>query len=115
MKYPADNGGGVGEQVNYTYHPQGTLDTVINSTGTVYVRASDCDAAGRLDYRELGESGANFTLKEDYNYFAWTDVNGQGRLQQIKSGVPSDLDSLQDLRYAGACPERSEGMRSATC
>jgi RHS repeat-associated protein len=99
MKYPENGSGGLGEQVNYTYHPQGALDTAINSTGIIYVRASEYDASNRLDYRQLGESGGNFVLKVDYNYFAWTDANGQGRLQQIKSGIPTDLDSLQDLRF----------------
>jgi hypothetical protein len=47
----------------------------------------------------LGLSGSSPVIKVDYNYYAWTTGNGQGRLQQITSGITTDLDSLQDLRY----------------
>jgi RHS repeat-associated protein len=97
MTYPSNASGGTGEVVTYTYLPQMLLDTVIG-TGT-YVKNTDYDAAGRVDLRELGLSGSNPILKVDYNYFAWDALNGQGRLQQIMSGIVSDTDSLQDLRY----------------
>jgi hypothetical protein len=42
--------------------------------------------------------GSNI-LQMDYTYFGWSTPNGQGRLQKITTGIPSDLDLLQDLRY----------------
>jgi YD repeat-containing protein len=98
MRYPENNSGGTnGEVVNFTYLNQMLLDTV---TGTsTYVNNTDYDAAGRVDVRDLGLSSGNPVIRVDYTYFSWTDANGQGRLKQITSGIMSDTDSLQDLRY----------------
>ncbi len=38
-------------------------------------------------------------IRMDYTYFLWTDLYGQGRLEQITSGSVGAPDSLQDLRY----------------
>ena len=38
-------------------------------------------------------------LRLDYVYYPWTTLSGQGRVQQIQAGSPTDPTSLQDLRY----------------
>ena len=97
MRYPANNSSGLGETVTFTYLPQMMLDT---ATGTSpYVNNTDYDAAGRVDVRDLGLSSGNPVIRVDYTYFDWTDLYGQGRLEQITSGSVGTPDSLQDLRY----------------
>ncbi|OGO29419.1 MAG: hypothetical protein A2136_07060 [Chloroflexi bacterium RBG_16_54_11] len=95
MKYPADNLGNLGEQLLYTYHAQGWLNTAINYAGYNYVQGTSYDAAGRVQLRTLGAD----VLRTDYVYFAWTTANGQGRLKRIMTGTPGAATSLQDLRY----------------
>ncbi len=91
LKYPADDAGGLGEQLTYTYHPQSWLNS---ASGTVtYVQSTVYDAAGRVQGRTLG----NNLLVTDYTYFAWTTANGQGRLQRIVTSGTST--TFQDLRY----------------
>ena len=97
MRYPANNSSGLGETVTFTYLNQMLLDTV---TGTsTYVKNTDYDAAGRVDVRDQGLSGVDPVIRMDYTYFLWTDLYGQGRLKQITSGIITNTDSLQDLRY----------------
>jgi YD repeat-containing protein len=60
---------------------------------------TDYDAAGRADLRDLGKSGSNPLIRVDYTYYGWNVANGQGRLQQVTSGIWNNLTSLQDLRY----------------
>ncbi|HNT26358.1 MAG TPA: hypothetical protein PKM21_18470, partial [Anaerolineales bacterium] len=95
MKYPANNAGEEGEQVNYSYHPQMLLNTVGGTLGT-YVRGTDYDDAGRVQLRRMGT-----TLQVDYAYYNWTAANGVGRLQSIYSysGPENSPTSLQDLEY----------------
>ena len=93
MKYPGGNAGQIGEQVNFTYNAAAQLNSV--SGATPYVQSTTYDAAGRVDYRVLGSN----VVHQDYVYHPWTTVNGQGRVQQIKAGVPGNLTSLQDLNY----------------
>ena len=98
MKYPADNNGNLGEAVVYSYHPQMLVNNVWGTN--TYVQTSGYDAAGRVDVRLLGESSGNAILRTDYDYFAWNDSNGSGRLNQIKSDDLSPVVTpLQDLRY----------------
>ena len=97
MTYPANASGDPGEEVNFTYLKQMLVDTVIGMD--TYVKNTDYDAAGRVDVRDQGMSDSSPVIRVDYSYFDWTDLNGQGRLEQVMSGVMSDLDSLQDLRY----------------
>jgi RHS repeat-associated protein len=52
------------------------------------------DAAGRVTLRELG---TNYTLGQTYTYYPWTQQGG--RLQNLKSGIALDTDSLQNLVY----------------
>jgi YD repeat-containing protein len=52
-----------------------------------------------VDVRDLGLSSGNPVIRMDYTYWGWTDANGQGRLKQIMSGIMTNTDSLQDLRY----------------
>jgi RHS repeat-associated protein len=92
MKYPLNNTGGVGEQVNYTYLPQMLLDTV--SGTSTYVYNTDYDAAGRVTVRELGASSL---IDNHYTYYDWTAVNGQGRLSTIISH--KSTPDLQNLAY----------------
>ena len=66
---------------------------------STYVNNTDYDASGRVDVRDLGGPAGSPVMRVDYTYFNWTDANGQGRLKQITSGIMSDTDSLQDLRY----------------
>jgi RHS repeat-associated protein len=94
MTYPADASGNAGEVVTYTYLSQMLLDTV--SGTSTYVYNTDYDPAGRVELRQLKSSG---TIRVDYSYFGWNVTNGVGRLQQILSGISTDTDSLQDLRY----------------
>lgn len=93
MKYPANAIGGVGEQVNLAYTVQGPVNSVIGSS--TYVYSTTYDALGRVEARKLG----NDTLRQDYVYYPWTTANGQGRLHYLKTGTPTNNDSLQDLRY----------------
>jgi YD repeat-containing protein len=52
-----------------------------------------------VDVGDLGWNGSSPIIRVDYTYFNWTDVNGRGKLNQITSGIMTNLDSLQDLRY----------------
>jgi hypothetical protein len=102
MKYPADNAGGIGEQVSFAYNRQmALLNTYSNTNSYFYVQNDTYDAAGRVDVRSLGAPTLPSypVLKTDYNYNPWTTPDQGGRLQQIKSGVYATPDSLQDLRY----------------
>ncbi len=95
MKYPADNTGALGEQVNFTYHPQGTLNTLANTTPYTFVQETKYNEAGQVELRTLGSN----LLKTDYVYFDWGEANGQRRLKRILSGTTANPSSLQDLRY----------------
>ncbi len=48
-----------------------------------------------MTQRVLGSNA----VKQNDVYFPWTTPNGNGRLQQLTSGVPSNLTSLQNLNY----------------
>jgi RHS repeat-associated protein len=93
MKYPGGNAGQLGEQVNFTYNAAGLLNSVIGAS--TYAQSMAYDAAGRVTQRVLGSN----VLQQNYVYYPWTTFKGQGRLQQIKAGVPGNLTSLQDLNY----------------
>ncbi len=84
QKYPADNTGQVGEQVNYGYNAAGGLTSVAGQA--TYVSSTTYDAAGRPDVRTLGSG-----LATDYDYYPWTQAGG--RLARLQTGA------LQDLRY----------------
>ena len=92
MRYPLDNGGNLGETVNFTYNTQMLLDRVYGTD--TYVDDTWYDAAGRVTLRELGN---NYTLGQTYTYYPWTQQGG--RLQNLKSGIALDTDSLQSLSY----------------
>ena len=95
MRYPGGAGGESGELVTSTYLPQGLQNSLVGDT--TYVQSTTYDAVGRMDVRTLGSN----LLKTDYDYFAWTITNGQGRLKRLTSGTPANPTSLQDLRYYG--------------
>jgi len=95
MKYPADNAQGIGEQINFTYHPQGTLNTLANTTPYTFVQETKYNEAGQVELRTLGSN----LLKTDYVYFGWGEAEGQRRLKRILSGTTANPSSLQDLRY----------------
>ncbi len=98
IRYPGGNTGQSGERVSYTYHPQMLVNSVVGSD--TYVQSSSYDAAGRVDIRLLGDSSGAAILRTDFDYFAWNDSNGNGRLKRIKSeDLYPSLTLLQDLRY----------------
>ncbi len=78
MRYPANASGGLGETVTTAYLPQRLVNSVIGTN--TYVKSSTYDAAGRVDVRLLGDSSGAAVVKTDFDYFAWSDVNGNGRL-----------------------------------
>jgi len=92
MRYPQNNNGGIGEQVNTTYTPQGQVNGVAGTS--TYVISSAYDNAGRLTRRNYGN-----TLTTAYGYHYWITPTGQGRLQSLTTGTTSDAASLQSLAY----------------
>jgi RHS repeat-associated protein len=96
MKYPASNNGQVGEQVNYAYHPQMSLNTVLSDFPYAYVNSTSYDAAGRVKQRTLG--GTTNQVQVLYSYFPWNTEGG--RLEWLKSGMPStDPTKFQYYTY----------------
>ena len=92
IKYPGDNLGGSGEQVNYTYLPQGALLQVTNATK--YALNMQYDAAGRLTSITRGVD----ILNTAYAYYPW-DIQG-GRLKTIKTGTSIPVTpTLQSFEY----------------
>ncbi len=85
-----------GEVVTTAYNAQGLPQTLRNndSPNYYYVSATTYDPLGRVDLLTLGNS-----RQVDNVYYAWTTPNGQGRLQQIKTGTDSDPTLLQNLTY----------------
>jgi RHS repeat-associated protein len=82
-----------GETVAYSYLPQGALDSVVGDD--TYVYDTKYDAAGRVQLRTLVQS----EIQTDFIYYDWDDVNGQGRLERIKTGTPSVPHERQHLHY----------------
>lgn len=93
IQYPADNSGGLGEVVNYAYHPQLALTSVSNGGTTWYVKSTSYDSAGRVKSRLLG----NNVISNQYSYYPWN--NQGGRLSQITSTRTQGQLVLQDLQY----------------
>ena len=98
MKYPGDNNGAAGEQVNFSYRPQNVVKSV---TGTdTYVQSTTYDAAGRIIQLIRGAG----TLTTNYAFYAWTDkvtvdgtLTGQGgRLKNITTGTLQNLSYIYD-------------------
>lgn len=83
-----------GEVVSYTYTPQKLLDGMSSALGT-YVQSETYDASGRATSRVLG---ANL-LTNIYNYNAWTEALGPGRLNGVTLKRNSDNVALQNLGY----------------
>ncbi len=73
---------------------QGTLSGQF--TDFPYAQSTSYAAAGRVELQVLGSN----VLRVDPVHYPWTTVNGQGRLQRIQTGTPSNATSLQDLRYS---------------
>ncbi len=93
MTYPGGNAGQIGEQVNFTYNNANQLNSV---TGAVpYVQSTAYDAPGRVTQHVLGSNA----VQQNYAYYPWTTRTGNGRLQQLTSGVQGNLTSLQNLNY----------------
>jgi RHS repeat-associated protein/uncharacterized repeat protein (TIGR01451 family) len=89
MTYP--NPGG--ETVTTSYNPQGLPATMSGSSS--YVSNASYDALGRIELLPLGANGR----RVDYVYYPWNQLQGQGRLQQIKTGPVGSPTELQDLLY----------------
>jgi RHS repeat-associated protein len=100
MQYPGGNASQAGEKLEFTYLPQKALESVFSSTNNyLYLQKATYDAAGRVDVRSLGapDLASNPLLKTDLEYFGW-DQQG-GRLKTLKTGIPTDLTSLQNFEY----------------
>ncbi len=100
MQYPGGNASQVGEKLQFYYFPQKALDSVFSSTNNYfYLQKATYDAAGRINVRSLGAAtqGANPLLKTVLEYFAWNQQGG--RLKTLKTGIPTDLTSLQNFEY----------------
>ena len=102
MVNPGGNSGQAGENLRFAYHPQGALKYLYSETNNVYyVQNVSYDAAGRVDYRNLGATSlASYALlKSDYSYYAWT--NQGGRLSDIESGLDGSTftPTLQNMTY----------------
>ena len=81
------------EYVTFGYLPQMLVNAV---NGGAYVQSTQYDAAGRVELRELGSN----QIRTDYNYYPWD--NQGGRLQWLRSGVPSGggvNPTLQNFTY----------------
>ncbi len=87
MTYPG------GEVVTTGYNVQGLPFTLAGTDS--YVTGASYDALGRPKKTLLNANGQ----QTERVYYEWTDVNGQGRVKQIKTGTTSDTTQLQDLRY----------------
>ncbi len=84
-----------GEVVTTAYSSLGLAASLVGAN--VYVPATLYDAAGRVISRTLGSGTAQWQTQ--YSYYAWTTPNGQGRLQQLRSGTLAQPGQLQDLSY----------------
>ncbi|RPI57447.1 MAG: RHS repeat protein, partial [Chloroflexi bacterium] len=89
MTYP----GSPAEPVTTVYNLQGLPETLTGSS--IYADSAEYDAAGRLDLLRLGAS----QQWVDNVYYPWTQLNGQGRLQQIKTGPSGTPTQWQSLTY----------------
>ena len=78
--------------VTTEYNSQGLPQTLTGSSP--YVQSAGYDALGRVELLTLGNS-----RRVDNVYYPWTTPNGQGRLQQIKTGPADNPTQHQDLRY----------------
>jgi len=96
MTYPGGSGGELGEQVTTTYNAAGQPYSL--AAALSYVAETQYTAWGAVELRRLGDSGAN-QIVQDYVYYALIQANGRGRLQQLKTGISTNLTSLQDLTY----------------
>ena len=87
MKFPSNNSGGVGEQVSYSYLPQGSLKNVLGAGPYYYLQRADYDAAGRQLGRRLGATTSAPTpaLVSNYAYYPWTQQGG--RMQTLSGGT----------------------------
>jgi RHS repeat-associated protein len=100
MRYPQDNLGNPGELVDYTYHNQLTLNSVLSNFPEAYALNTYYDPAGRVIERKMGDLGH---LTTQYQYYPWTTQGG--RLQRSSSGIDNgQLDALMDMRYTYDAP-----------
>ncbi len=96
MTYPGGNTGTAGEVVTNVYSNSALLDRVYGTS--IYVNDTAYDAAGRIDFQQLGISGSTYAVGLDYVYNPWTTSGG--RLQQIKAGPPGTPTNLLNLSYS---------------
>ncbi len=96
IRYPANNAGGLGETVTYTYLPQMALNTVVGNSS--YVSNTQYDSAGRLLERQL--SGGVLRQRYTYDVGGWT-MSGSGWLDTYTAGTNTpDYNSLLNLGYS---------------
>ena len=100
MEYPVANPDDNIETVFYAYHPQGLMKNAYSDLyAYYYVQSSQYDAFGRTDLRKLGATNLVEQPKLLYNPTFYAATSQGGRLQNLKTGIPSDDDSLQSLTY----------------
>lgn len=97
VKYPGGNASQAGEQVNYTYNDMGLLNSVIGTNN--YLQSATYDASGRPVSLTLATN-----LRQDFVYYPWATLNGQGRLKEVRAGTPTSVNpggtpTLQNLLY----------------
>jgi RHS repeat-associated protein len=93
MRYPLDNLGNPGELVDYTYHNQLTLNSVLGNFPESYLLDTAYDPAGRIVRRRLGTPG---TIVTQFSYNPWNTQGG--RMARLSTTDGARL--LQDLRYS---------------
>ncbi|WP_423224222.1 hypothetical protein [Candidatus Amarolinea aalborgensis] len=98
LSYPAQSA----ETVNLAYTAQGLPGRLYSSVDYVQSGNAVYDVAGRLTQLKLGKQSSNSdpVVQVGFSYYPWTTITGQGRLQQLTSGIPGNLSSLQNLTYA---------------
>ena len=98
LSYPAQSA----ETVNLAYTAQGLPGRLYSSVDYVQSGNAVYDVAGRLTQLKLGKQSSNSdpVVQVGFSYYPWTTITGQGRLQQLKAGIPGNLSSLQNLTYA---------------
>jgi hypothetical protein len=79
--------------VDYTYHNQLTLNSVLGNFPESYSLDTAYDPAGRIVRRRLGTPG---TIVTQYSYNPWNTQGGR----MARLSTTDDARLLQDLRYA---------------
>jgi YD repeat-containing protein len=85
-----------GEVLTYLYNPDGTLRSLLSSTGETYLAEMRYDESARPIRLDLGPS----LLRKSLAYFPWDTPRQGGNLAQILTTRLADGLALQNLTYA---------------